>query len=59
MTKTKYRIEIVFETDRELTPDEQYRILDAAQVQAEEPVDENQDDLDVGVRILKTRITTA
>lgn len=53
----KYKIEITFETDRELTPEEQFGIVGASQVQVEEPVDGAGDDLDVEVTEVNARIS--
>lgn len=54
----KYQITINFETDRELTPEEQFQIVAAAQVQVEEPVDAEGDDMTVEVTEANSRITT-
>lgn len=53
----KYQITINFETDRELTPEEQFAIVGFAQVQVEEPVDSEGEDLDVQVSNVNARIT--
>ena len=48
----KHKITIVFETDRELTPDEVDDIIVACVVQVEEPqtrTDDGQEDMDVNV----------
>ena len=55
----KYTIHITFETDRELTPEEQFGIVGACQVQVEEPVDNEGEDMDVEVREVQARISKA
>ena len=55
----KYQITINFETDRELTPEEQFQIVAAAQVQVEEPVDAEGDDMTVEVTEANSRIAKA
>jgi len=55
----KYNITIAFETDRELTPEEQFGIVGACQVQVEEPVDSEGDDMSVEVREVQARISKA
>lgn len=55
----KYKIEITFTTDRELTPDEQFQIVGFAQVQVEEPVDSEGEDMDVQVTEVNARISKA
>ena len=55
----KYKIVIKFETDRPLTPEEQFQIVGACEVQVEEPVDGNGDDLDVRVGAVSSRISEA
>lgn len=53
----KYKIVINFETDRELTPDEQFCIVGACQAQVEEPVDQTGEDLVVDVSEVDARIS--
>jgi len=53
----KYQITINFTTDRELTPEEQFQIVAAAQVQVEEPVDAEGEDMTVEVSEVNARIT--
>jgi hypothetical protein len=55
----KYQIVINFETDRELTPEEQFQIVGACQVQVEEPVDAEGEDMAVDVIDIKSRISKA
>ena len=55
----RYNITINFETDRELTPEEQFQIVGACQVQVEEPVDGQGDDLAVEVSEVQARISKA
>jgi len=55
----KYQITIKFETDRELTPEEQFQIVAAAQVQVEEPADAEGEDMDVDVIAVTARISKA
>lgn len=55
----KYQITISFTTDRELTPDEQFGIVGACQVQVEEPVDNEGEDMDVDVTEVNARISEA
>lgn len=56
MAVTKYQIVINFSTDRELTPEEQFQIVAACQVQVEEPVDAEGDDMEVDVTNVNSRI---
>lgn len=53
----KYRVTINFETDRLLHADEQEQILWACHAQIEEPVDYDQNDIDVKVERLTESIT--
>lgn len=53
----KYKITIDFETDRELTPEEQFQIVGFAQVQVEEPVTEEGEDMNVEVTNVNARIS--
>lgn len=46
-----YEIKIVFESDRELDPEEIAMIEGACLAQVSEPVDENGDDMDVNVLV--------
>jgi hypothetical protein len=55
----KYQIVIKFETDRELTPEEQFQIVAAAQVQIEEPATAEGDDMNVEVKEVTARISEA
>jgi hypothetical protein len=55
----KYQIVIKFETDRELTPEEQFQIVAAAQVQIEEPATAEGDDMEVEVKEVTARISAA
>ena len=55
----KYEIKITFETDRELTPEEQFQIVGACQVQVEEPVDAEGEDMAVEVTEVNARISKA
>jgi hypothetical protein len=55
----KYQIVIKFEADRPLTPEEQFQIVGACQVQVEEPVDGEGDNLDVSVTEVNARISEA
>ena len=55
----KYQIVINFTAARELTPEEQFQIVGACQVQVEEPVDGNGDELDVRVGAVTSRISEA
>jgi hypothetical protein len=55
----KYQIVIKFETDRPLTPEEQFQIVAAAQVQVEEPTDAEGDDMKVEVKEATARISEA
>jgi hypothetical protein len=55
----RYNITITFETDRELTPEEQFGIVGACQVQVKEPVDGQGDDLSVEVSEVQARISKA
>ncbi len=55
----KYQITIKFETDRELTPEEQFQIVAACQVQVEEPATPDGDDMDVEVSDVNARISNA
>jgi len=55
----KYQIVINFETDRELTSEEQFQIVAAAQVQVEEPVDAEGNDMAVEVSEANARISKA
>lgn len=52
----KYQIVIEFETDRFLTPEECDAILFACRVQVDEPVDFEQNDIDVRTSISKIAI---
>jgi hypothetical protein len=55
----KYQIVIKFETDRELTPEEQFQIVGTAQVQVEEPTDEEGESMQVNVKEVTARISEA
>lgn len=55
----RYNITITFDADRELTPDEQFQIAGACQVQVEEPVDAEGNDMDVSVSDVNCRISKA
>jgi len=55
----KYTIHITFETDRELTVDEQNLLGGACQVQVEEPVDAEGEDMEVSVEVTRANITWA
>lgn len=55
----KYTIHITFETDRELTVDEQNLLVGACQVQVEEPVDAEGEDMDVSTQVVRANITWA
>jgi hypothetical protein len=55
----KYQITIKFETDRELTPEEQFQIVAAAQVQVEEPTTPDGEDMEVEVSEVNARISEA
>ena len=55
----KYTIHITFETDRELTVDEQNLIAGACQAQVEEPADAEGEEMDVSVEVTKVNITWA
>lgn len=55
----KYQIVIKFETDRELTPEEQFQLVAASQVQVEEPTDAEGDDMEVEVKEVTARISEA
>ena len=55
----KYQITIKFETDRPLTPEEQFQIVAASQVQVEEPVTAEGDDMVVEVKEVTARISAA
>lgn len=54
-----YKIEITFTTDRELTPDEQFLLAGACQVQVEEPADQEGEDMEVEVTEVNSRISNA
>jgi len=56
---TKYQITVTFTTDRELTPDEQFLLAGACQVQVEEPVDQEGEDMEVEVTEVNSRISKA
>lgn len=55
----KYQITITFESDRELTPEEQFLIVGACQVQVEEPAGNDGEDMDVGITEVNSRISKA
>lgn len=55
----KYQITVTFTTDRELTPDEQFLLAGACQVQVEEPADQEGEDMEVEVTEVNSRISVA
>ena len=55
----KYQIVIKFETDRELTSEEQFQLVAAAQVQVEEPTTPDGEDMEVDIEEITARISEA
>jgi hypothetical protein len=55
----KYQIVIKFETDRPLTPEEQFQIVAASQVQVEEPATAEGEPMKVEVKEVAARISEA
>jgi len=55
----KYQIVIKFETDRPLTPEEQFQIVAASQVQVEEPATAEGEPMKVEVKEVTARISEA